>query len=112
MAGLSAGNLRHSITIRRNAQVSNGRGGYVSQWTDVATVWAEVATLDGRESMVEKVLQGVSSYRIRIRWRDDVKAADQLRYGTLDLNIVAPPADPDGRREELVILASTESVAH
>lgn len=108
--GLSAGRLRQRITVRRNLETDNGRGGYTSQWADVATVWAEVIGLDGRESMVDKVLQGISHYQIAVRWRGDILASDQIRYGTLDLNIIAPPADPTGKREELRIIASTESV--
>ena len=80
-------------------------------WSDIATVWAEVTALDGRESVMAHVLQGISVYRIRLRWRGDVKVDWQIRYGAIELAITAPPADPDGQREQLVILASTPAVA-
>lgn len=111
MSPLTTADLRHKITIRRPTQVSDGKGGYTTSWSIVANCFAEVRGLDGRESVMERVLEGVSIYRIRIRWREDleVKASDQVRYAGLDLNVTAPAADPDGKREQLIIMASTQS---
>jgi head-tail adaptor len=75
----------------------------------VADTWAEVTALDGRESVMDHVLEGTSVYQIRIRYRADLRADWQIRHGELTLNITAPPADPDGKREQLVIIASTAS---
>jgi SPP1 family predicted phage head-tail adaptor len=79
----------------------------------VATVAAEVLGLDGRESVMDQALQGISTYRVTIRWRSDVLEADQLRsagscFRGRDVNIRSI-VDPDGRREQLVILADTAS---
>jgi SPP1 family predicted phage head-tail adaptor len=111
MTPLTTADLRHSITIRRPSQVSDGKGGYTTSWATIATCFAEVTGLDGREATVEHVLEGVSIYRIRIRWRAglDVRASDQVQYAGRDLNVTAPASDPDGRREQLVIMASTAS---
>lgn len=111
---MRAGKLRSRITIRRSAEVKNERGGYDETWADLGTIFAEVTGLDGRESVMDKVLQGISVYRVTIRWRDDLKASDQLRsaggcFGGRDVNIRSA-VDPTGRREELVIIADTASV--
>ncbi|WP_242140866.1 phage head closure protein [Sphingomonas sp. TREG-RG-20F-R18-01] len=105
---LSAGRLRHRVTIRRPVQTKTGDGGFETVWTDVATVYAEVLGLNSRESMIGQALQGVSSYRVTVRFGTDITDADQLRYGVLDLN-VRSISDPDGRREQLLILADTAS---
>jgi SPP1 family predicted phage head-tail adaptor len=83
-------------------------GGFDTVWEPVKTIRAEVIGLDGRESVMEKVLQGISVYRITIRWRSDVSAQNQLLYGQQTLNIRSA-VDPDDRREQLVIIADTES---
>lgn len=111
MTPLRASDLRHRVTIRRASEVEKANGGYEDVWSDLAVVWAEVTGLDGRESVMAHVLSGVSVYRVRIRWRGDIRASDQIRstaacFGGRDVNIRSV-VDPDGRREQLVIIADT-----
>jgi SPP1 family predicted phage head-tail adaptor len=113
MAGrkrLGAGRLRHRIEIWRSVETKTGRGGFADEWKRVATTRAEIVGQPGREAVLEQALQGIAVHRITIRYRDDVLASDQLRWGDKILNITAPPVDPDGLRKELVIIASTEAV--
>jgi SPP1 family predicted phage head-tail adaptor len=109
---LTSADLRHKITIRRPSDVPDGKGGFTTSWATIATAFAEVSGLDGRESVMDRVLEGISVYRIRIRWRSglDVRASDQLQYAGSSLNILSPASDPDGRREQLVLLAETAPV--
>lgn len=107
---MTIGKLRHRITIRRPQEVSNGHGGYATVWTTIATPWADATSLGGREAVIGEALQGIAVFRFRIRWRDDIRASDQVRHDGVDLNITAPPADPDGRRRWLVFTAASESV--
>jgi SPP1 family predicted phage head-tail adaptor len=95
--------------IRRAVEIEDGAGGYDTAWVTVAQPWAEVRGLDGRESVMSSVLQGVSVYRVRARWRGDLKQGDQIRWGDVVMNIKSV-SDPDGRREQLVIIADTEGV--
>lgn len=106
MKALQCEDLRHQIEIRRRTRQKDGRGGYTDDWAQIARPWAEVISRDGKESMAEHVMQGVSSYRIRIRYREGISTNDQVRYGALELNITSA-ADPDGTREQLVIIATT-----
>ncbi|MBM7407059.1 MULTISPECIES: phage head closure protein [Sphingomonas] len=106
MSSLAAGRLRHRIEIRRRSRQKDGKGGYTDEWATIATPRAEVASLDGKEGLAEHVLQGVSSYRIVIRYREGIRTDDQVRHGALELNITSA-ADPHGTREQLVILATT-----
>ena len=112
MKPLTSRQLRHRIEIRRAVKESDGKGGYITRWEVLASPMAELLGLDGREAVMERVLEGISSYRIRIRWRAGltVKASDQVRLtdGT-ELNITAPAADPDGKRQQLIIMADSQS---
>jgi len=105
---LSAGRLRHRVAIMRATKVDNGKGGYMTTWSAVASaVPVEVLGLTGTEAVREKVLRGIRVYQITARWRGDLLPKDQLRYGAEDLNIRSA-VDPDGRREQLVIVADTD----
>ena len=106
---LKAGDLRHKIIIRRLVEVDDGTGAYTSSWVTIAAPWAEVKGQTGRESVMDQVLQSISIYRIRIRWRPDIRAADQIRHGDIVLNITSVD-DPDGDREQLVMIADTAGV--
>lgn len=105
---LSPGRLRQRITIRRDVRSPNGKGGFTTAWQDVGTVWAEVIGRTGREATIGEAIQGISVYQITIRYRDDILADDQIRYGSIDLNITSAD-DPDGGRESLLIIATTAS---
>ena len=105
---LSAGRLRHRVAIMRATKVDNNNGGFTTRWSTVASaVPVEVLGLTGTEAVREKVLRGIRVYQITARWRGDLLPKDQLRYGTQDLNIRSA-VDPDGRREQLVIVADTD----
>ena len=101
------------MTIIRAAEVKNDRGGLVDTVGPVAAVWAEVKGLSGREVVMERVLQGFSVYEVRISWRSDLLQSDQLAgaaFGGRNLNILSI-ADPDGLRDELLIIGETASGA-
>ncbi|MFN3517956.1 MAG: phage head closure protein [Sphingomonas sp.] len=105
---LAAGRLRQRVDIMRAVKTSNGTGGYTSAWTAVAAALpAEVLGQTGGEVMRDSVLRGVRHYRITIRWRRDIEPKDQLRHDGQDLNIRSA-VDPDGKREQLVIIADTD----
>lgn len=113
---LEAGRLREVITIRRETDVPDGSGGYERSWVDFAKdIRAEVINQSGREAVIATTLQGVSTYRITIRsrpsWRNGggPQASDQVLWRGLELNIVAPPADPNGFGEALVFIADTSA---
>ena len=105
---LAAGRLRQRVDIMRAVKVANGKGGYTSTWSAIASgVPAEVLGQTGAEVMRDSVLRGVRHYRVTIRWRGDIEPKDQLRHGGEDLNIRSA-VDPDGKREQLVIIADTD----
>ena len=105
-----AGQLRDEITIRRKSQTKNpDTGGLETGWSPVATVRAEVKSINGREALIGGVLQGISFFQITIRYRTDLLAADQVLWGARELNITAPPEDRLGTRQWTTIIASTQA---
>jgi SPP1 family predicted phage head-tail adaptor len=106
MAG--AGQLRELITIRRQSNVKNATtGGLTRTWTTVARVRAQVRAINGQEAMIGNTLQGISSFEVVIRFREDLRAADQIEWKGRELNIIAPPEDRFGNRQWTTMIAST-----
>ena len=66
------GRLRHRVTIQRFDRVDDGGGGTEEQWIDVATVWAAVEPIRGRERLEAMQLEQSVSHRVVIRYRPDV----------------------------------------
>jgi hypothetical protein len=61
--------------------------------------------------MIGNTLQGISSFEVVIRFREDLRAADQIEWKGRELNIIAPPEDRFGNRQWTTMIASTSSSA-
>lgn len=70
---MRAGRLRHRVVLQEKGTVSqNEFGAEVITWTAVATVWASVEPLRGREFIQAKQEQAAIDTRIRLRHRDGI----------------------------------------
>lgn len=83
------GKMRERVTLQQETPTADGYGGYANSWTDVATVWAKVEPLTGREQIEASKLQGVVTTRVIIRYRDDVVPGMRLTWGSKNYNIRA-----------------------
>jgi SPP1 family predicted phage head-tail adaptor len=70
------------------------------------SVGAGDQSINGREEMIGNVLQGISTFQVTIRYRNDLKASDQILWNGRELNVLAAE-DREGRRRWTVIHAST-----
>lgn len=104
---MEAGRLRHRVKLQRYDRVSDGMGGYEEQWVDVATVWASVEPLQGRERFEAQQVQATTSHRVRMRYRSDVKPEMRVLFGSRILHIQAV-VDPQERHRELQLLCEEE----
>jgi SPP1 family predicted phage head-tail adaptor len=104
---MKAGRLRHRITIQKNAIIRDELGSEFYQQIDVATVWAEVKAISGRELMASGSVYSEATIRIWLRYRDDVTTANNIIYkgantrGTA-FDIVAVIPDAKHTRLELL----------
>ena len=99
---MRAGMLRHRVTLQRFQQGQDAYGGPVETWEDVATVWASLEAMSGREFFASQQAQSEVTQRIRIRYRADVTADMRVIHNGKVFNIVAPL--PDNRGRELVLM--------
>ncbi|MFZ3035381.1 MAG: phage head closure protein [Parvibaculum sp.] len=96
------GELRERVTIERATRLADGVGGATSSWSELATVWASVIPLSGREVATGERVEAHQSYTITMRYRDDVTTAMRAIWKGRTLNIRSL-ADPDSRRRRLVL---------
>ncbi|MFV9511809.1 phage head closure protein [Tepidibacillus sp. LV47] len=66
------GDLRHRITLQKQATITDADGFTTQQWQDVATVWAAVENLYGREYWEAAAIQAEKTVKFTIRYRPDV----------------------------------------
>lgn len=93
---MTPGQLDQRVTIQQESRVEDEAGGAVVTWVDVATVWAEVKPLTGRERLHGQQLESPIDYRVTIRRRSDITAAMRLVWRGTPMQIRAVP-DPGPR---------------
>lgn len=82
MSAISAGQLSHRIRIQQPTAVKDALGAPTQTWTDVATVWADIQPISGREARIADRMAAVVSHQITVRHRsefNDPKWVAQMR---------------------------------
>jgi len=108
---LRAGLLDRRVVLERRVDVVDASGQAVSQFVAVATVWARVEPLGGREGFGQQQWVATGDVRFTIRWRGDVTPLHRVLHDgrVFDVMTVAE----EGRREALLVVgrARTEAKA-
>ena len=69
---MNPGILRSRIIIEKKAFADNGFGGHSETWSTLATVWAKVEHLSGRELQLAQQVSPTITEEMTIRYRNDV----------------------------------------
>jgi len=102
---VNIGKLRHRVTIQNKVTLLDGYGGVTSTWQDVATVWASVEPLNGRELYAAQQVKAELTHRIRIRYMSGIKPEMRIAFDNRTFEIEAI-IDPEERHESLELLCS------
>lgn len=102
---MNIGKLRHRVTIQNKVTLPDGYGGVTSTWQDVATVWASVEPLNGRELYAAQQVKTELSHRVRIRYMSGIKPEMRIAFDNRTFEIEAI-IDPEERHESLELLCS------
>ncbi len=100
---MDPGKLRHRVILQQNNPSQDSEGVMTENWVNLATVWASIEPLQGRELLAAQAIAAEASTRIRIRYREGITAAMRALYGTrvLDIQTVL---DPEEKHQELNLL--------
>lgn len=102
---MRAGDLRHRVTFQVRSAIQDSFGGQSESWSDVATVWADVLPLSGRELMSAQAVNVELSHKVTIRYQAQFAgpkavAAMRIAYGDRIFNIHSA-LDVDERHKEI-----------
>jgi len=108
---MPAGTYRHRITLRESTATGrDAAGGEILTWSDVATVWAAVEPISGREYFAAQQVNAETTHRIKMRYRPGVHSKMRVLFGsrTFDIESVI---DPEERHVELHLMCVERAVA-
>jgi SPP1 family predicted phage head-tail adaptor len=91
------GELNKRITLQAQTRTSDGMGGFVTGWTDIATVWAKAWTISSTEQTGAAQTSLFRVQKFKIRYRSVLKSAWRVKYGDRYFNITG--IDPDAKNE-------------
>ncbi|MGP9437419.1 phage head closure protein [Ewingella sp. AOP8-B2-18] len=104
---MRAGGLRRRVTIQKSEDRRDQSGQVIHTWGDLATVWAEVKGISGRERMSSGAIFSEATIRIWMRYREDVTTANRIIYSLPNVRgqvygILAVIPDAEHSRLELL----------
>jgi SPP1 family predicted phage head-tail adaptor len=103
---MMAGSLNRRVTLQSKTVSQDATTGIVTEgWADVATVYAKIQPLGGRELELAKAIASEVTYQIDVRYRPTLTAAMRLVYEGRYFNIHAV-IDVDMKHEVLQIMCS------
>ena len=104
---MRAGRLRHRITIQNPTKQRNQVGETVLAWKDLATVWAAVEPVSGKEFFAAKQVIAEVTHKIRTRYRPGISPQSRVLFNgrTFEVNSVI---NRDERNRELEIMATEQ----
>ncbi|ALC92064.1 hypothetical protein AM500_21395 [Bacillus sp. FJAT-18017] len=104
---MNPGQLNKRVTFLKLSDKRNGYGEVVKgadNWKKVATVWANVKPLRGRELYSALQTHSEATTKVTIRYRKDIDATMKIQYGTKELQLVTPPINIDEKNRFLELV--------
>lgn len=97
---MQAGGLRHRVTIQDSSDPARDTyGAEIDVWADVATVWAVVEPLQGREFFDAQATNAETTTRIRLRYREGIVPEMRVTWGNHIYDILSVIEVGSERRE-------------
>jgi len=102
---IEAGKLRHRIVIVKPTLAQDTAGGWSEDAENqVATVWASIEALTGRELYAAQQQVSEVTHKITMRYWPGITANMNVWFQQRQFRILAAPLDPDERKKLLVML--------
>lgn len=86
---MNIGKLRHRITLLKQVNEVNDYGASTQTWKRVATVWANVRPLSGREYFSAQQVQSEITTQIWLRYIEGIKPTMKVKFGKREFEILS-----------------------
>ena len=96
---MKAGDLDQRVTVERQSTMPGPLGQPVNVWAPIATAWAAVEPLVGREYLAAQAAQSEVTARVTMRYRRGITAQDRVIHNGTTYNIVSVIDVRSGHRE-------------
>jgi SPP1 family predicted phage head-tail adaptor len=84
------GRMRERVTIKSQTESRSPSGEMTFNWdTTVATVWASVDGLSGRDILQAQQANVIATHRIRIRYRADVSHTNRIIWRNRTMEVAS-----------------------
>lgn len=100
---MRAGTLRHKVTVEQPQEARGETGQFTTSWQPLATTWASIEPLSGRELIAAEQVQSETTIRVRMRYLAGVTDECRIVHGTRVLQITSA-IDPQDRHVELELM--------
>lgn len=77
---MRAGRLRHRITVQSVGSTYDDYGDLSDSWSTLASVWASISPISGREETIASELSGVVTHSILVRYRSGITAQNRIQF--------------------------------
>jgi len=104
---MRAGQLRTRITIERPSPEQDGAGQPIESWKPVVTVWADLRTVSGLETIRAGAETAIVKASARIRWRPGLDSSMRVLAGGSVFQITAVLPDLSRRQYIDLVLEKT-----
>jgi SPP1 family predicted phage head-tail adaptor len=103
--GIRIPNLPYRARVQERTTTDDGSGGNVTTWRDTALLWCNISSTGGREFQAAQRLNAEITHFIVTRYHPSLSPRNRFVCSGKSYNVVQV-MDPDGRREQLHIMAT------
>lgn len=96
--------LNKRVSILEQSTTQNSYGETESNWLTIATVWANIRPLRGRELYQANQVHSETTSKVTIRYRSGILPKMRINYSGRILEIIAPPINISEENRFLEIL--------
>lgn len=100
---MKIGNLRHRVALQKKAITEDGLKQQSEVWADIATVWARIEPLSGKEYFAAKQINAEISVKLTLRYRKDVVSDMRVAFDGRIFEVLSI-INPEERRESLILM--------
>jgi SPP1 family predicted phage head-tail adaptor len=84
----------------------------IQVWTSIATVWASIKTLTGKQIALAQAdtITSTATHEIHIRWRGDVTTLNKIQFGTVPFLSLTTEQFQPLTTDQFLLLASSGTI--